>query len=144
MEQAAYEHFLEDMVSLAAPAHAFLRTHGGITDVPSFCGKATAEFETMWENLAETAALMRVADELDWPILPHAAGKILCAFRLCLECQVRAGLNQDNAINCQWSSDSLAVCCHHDRSVRSSQVQHCPCCIFIHCWRASAIDQEAF
>ena len=87
------------MVSLAAPARAFLGTYGGITDVPSFHRIATAEFETVWENLAKTAASMRVADELDWPILPYAAGKILCALWLYLECHIRAGLDQDNAID---------------------------------------------
>ena len=92
-------HFLEDTVSLAVPARAFLGTHGGITNIPSLCGIATAEFETVWENLAKTAALMRVADELDQPILPYATGKILYAFLLHLEYRVRAGLNQDNAIN---------------------------------------------
>ena len=76
MDQAAFVHFLEVTVSLAAPARAFLGTHGGVTNVPSFCGIATAEFETVWENLSKTAALMRVADELDWPILPYAGGKI--------------------------------------------------------------------
>ena len=47
MDQAAFVHFLEDMVSLEVPARAFLGTHGGITYVPSFCGMATAEFETV-------------------------------------------------------------------------------------------------
>ena len=86
MDQAAFVHFLENTVSLAALAHAFLGTHGGITYVPSFCGMATAEFETVWENLAKTAASMRVADEVNWPVLPYATGKIFCAFWLHLEC----------------------------------------------------------
>ena len=86
MDQSAFVHFLENTVSLAVPAHAFLGTHGGVTNVASFCEMATAEFETVWENFAKTAASMRVADEVCWPILPCAAGKILCAFQLHLEC----------------------------------------------------------
>ena len=88
MDQAAFVQFLENTVSLALPARAFLGTHGGVTNVPSFCGMATAEFEAVWENLAKTAALMQVADEVNWPIPLHGAGKILCAFQLCLEHQV--------------------------------------------------------
>ena len=97
MDQAAIVHFLENMVSLAVPARAFLGTHGRITNVPSSHGTATAEFETVWENQAKTAGSTRVADEINWPILPYAEGKILYAFRLYLEYRVRVGLNQDMA-----------------------------------------------
>ena len=98
MDQAAFAQFLEVTVSLAPPARAFFGTHGDIANVPSVCGMATAEFETVWKNLVKTAASMRVADERDWPVPPHAAGKILCAFWLHLEHSVRAGLDQDNVI----------------------------------------------
>ena len=99
MDQAAFAQFLENTVSLAQPARDFLGTRGGVTNVPSFCEMATAEFETVWENLAKTAALMRAADQLNRPIPHCAAGKILCAFWLNFEHHVRAGLDQEHDID---------------------------------------------
>ena len=87
---AGFSNFLANRIGLAEPARNVLASHGGATDVVSFCSTPTAEFGELWENLVKASTGIRVANEAQRPVFPFPAKNKLFSFRLFCEWRVVA------------------------------------------------------